>query len=432
MVILATLSYFSHTTITLTDFVSNTITTLMDVLSLTIFCIGDTCRVLTWGSSWLPKHLVTYNLSSLQLFLEKFWVSPSILTWILLAWITFMVFLVCFVIGVSLLGHLVSLIFSAFKALVALLEAVVGSFWRLVLSVSRVVVHGLCFSAWFARSVCWPYVVTVGAILTYAGAVIKDLLTHIPTSSNQERAPAAFGDNGDDGDADEVPGTRNFGTDYEQNPYGSESEDLDHSSENDAGSSNDNDDDYNDASDAEHEDEPTTDEVPGARNFGTDYEQNPYGYDSEDSDHLSDSDGQSGNDDESDTNNTSDPEPEDDPTTNQPEPSLYAIFGVPRTATFAEIDTAYRRSTLRTHPDKFRNDTPEQAAIRKEAHVAAQKAYEVLSEPLMRVVYLVYGMAGVQDKRVREQIYAENSRWLRYSKEHLEEGFVRDLFHANE
>lgn len=69
----------------------------------------------------------------------------------------------------------------------------------------------------------------------------------------------------------------------------------------------------------------------------------------------------------------------------------YEVLGVERTATSAQITTAYRKLAIRFHPDK--NPGNDEAASKfKEA----ARAFEVLSDEQMRARYDRYGHAGVQ------------------------------------
>lgn len=64
---------------------------------------------------------------------------------------------------------------------------------------------------------------------------------------------------------------------------------------------------------------------------------------------------------------------------------FYEILGVSKTATDAEIKTAYRKQALQWHPD--RNKTPEAADKFKQIN----KAYEVLADPNKRKMYDQHG-----------------------------------------
>ncbi|HEX6104397.1 MAG TPA: molecular chaperone DnaJ [Gemmatimonadales bacterium] len=68
---------------------------------------------------------------------------------------------------------------------------------------------------------------------------------------------------------------------------------------------------------------------------------------------------------------------------------FYALLGVPREASEAEIKKAYRKLAMEYHPD--RNPAPEAEARFKEI----TEAYEVLRDPQKRAAYDRYGKAGV-------------------------------------
>ena len=68
---------------------------------------------------------------------------------------------------------------------------------------------------------------------------------------------------------------------------------------------------------------------------------------------------------------------------------FYALLGVTREATEAEIKKAYRKLAMEYHPD--RNPAPEAEARFKEI----TEAYEVLRDPQKRSTYDRYGKAGV-------------------------------------
>ena len=68
---------------------------------------------------------------------------------------------------------------------------------------------------------------------------------------------------------------------------------------------------------------------------------------------------------------------------------FYALLGVARDATEADIKKAYRKLAMEFHPD--RNPAPEAEARFKEI----TEAYEVLRDPQKRAAYDRYGKAGV-------------------------------------
>lgn len=72
-------------------------------------------------------------------------------------------------------------------------------------------------------------------------------------------------------------------------------------------------------------------------------------------------------------------------------PDFYAILGVPRDATEADIKKAYRRLAMDYHPDRNNGD---KAAEEKFKEIA--EAYEVLRDARKRAAYDRYGAAGVR------------------------------------
>ena len=68
------------------------------------------------------------------------------------------------------------------------------------------------------------------------------------------------------------------------------------------------------------------------------------------------------------------------------EDDLYAALGVGRSATAAEIKSAYKKAAVKHHPDKGGDE----AAFRRVA-----RAYEVLSDPEQRRRYDAHGEAGL-------------------------------------
>jgi molecular chaperone DnaJ len=74
-----------------------------------------------------------------------------------------------------------------------------------------------------------------------------------------------------------------------------------------------------------------------------------------------------------------------------PEKDLYAILGVPRTATQEEIKKAYRKLARRYHPDV--NPGNKEA---EEKFKEISEAHEILSDPEKRKLYDEFGMAGLQ------------------------------------
>ncbi|PNH10448.1 DnaJ subfamily C member 11 [Tetrabaena socialis] len=72
----------------------------------------------------------------------------------------------------------------------------------------------------------------------------------------------------------------------------------------------------------------------------------------------------------------------------------YAVLNVPRDATDEDIRRAYRNLAQSYHPDKHTD--PELKEKAQEAFGKLQEAYEVLSDPVRRQIYDVYGKAGLE------------------------------------
>jgi len=73
--------------------------------------------------------------------------------------------------------------------------------------------------------------------------------------------------------------------------------------------------------------------------------------------------------------------------------SYYDCLGLKRTADMSEINKAFRKLSLKAHPDRF-------VGGRAEAEVALSKiaeAYEVLSNPARRAIYDQYGERGLKE-----------------------------------
>lgn len=70
---------------------------------------------------------------------------------------------------------------------------------------------------------------------------------------------------------------------------------------------------------------------------------------------------------------------------------FYAVLGVPRDATEADIKKAYRRLAMQYHPDRNNGDKAAEERFKE-----ITEAYEVLLHPEQRAAYDRYGMAGVR------------------------------------
>ncbi|KZS92930.1 DnaJ-domain-containing protein [Sistotremastrum niveocremeum HHB9708] len=68
-------------------------------------------------------------------------------------------------------------------------------------------------------------------------------------------------------------------------------------------------------------------------------------------------------------------------------PDYYVLLGIPETATTDEIRQAYKRESLRTHPDRLVNANADEKRRATEKFQAVADAYYVLSDPERRREY---------------------------------------------
>ena len=73
---------------------------------------------------------------------------------------------------------------------------------------------------------------------------------------------------------------------------------------------------------------------------------------------------------------------------------LYAVLGVPRGATAAELKAAYRRGVLESHPDRHRLSPPAERARAEARFRALTEAYETLTNARARSSYDRAGPGG--------------------------------------
>ncbi|KAG9001092.1 hypothetical protein FRB94_007152 [Tulasnella sp. JGI-2019a] len=68
-------------------------------------------------------------------------------------------------------------------------------------------------------------------------------------------------------------------------------------------------------------------------------------------------------------------------------PEYYVLLNIPRTASTEDVRTAYKRESLRTHPDRLQKATPAEKKAATERFQAVADAYYVLSDPARRREY---------------------------------------------
>jgi len=68
-------------------------------------------------------------------------------------------------------------------------------------------------------------------------------------------------------------------------------------------------------------------------------------------------------------------------------PEYYKLLNIPRTASTEDIRNAYKRESLKTHPDRLQNATPEEKQAATERFQAMADAYYVLGDPARRREY---------------------------------------------
>ncbi|KAG9314487.1 DnaJ-domain-containing protein [Chiua virens] len=80
-------------------------------------------------------------------------------------------------------------------------------------------------------------------------------------------------------------------------------------------------------------------------------------------------------------------------------PDYYSILGIPRSSSLEEIKQAYRKESLRTHPDRLTKATDNEKKAATEKFQAVADAYYVLSDPVRRKEYdTLYTSKSQKDK----------------------------------
>lgn len=70
----------------------------------------------------------------------------------------------------------------------------------------------------------------------------------------------------------------------------------------------------------------------------------------------------------------------------------YALLGVSSSASDRDIKSAYRKLSVKLHPDKLSKDLPSEERVRiEEMYVQISKAYEALTDEITKANYLTYG-----------------------------------------
>ncbi|KAJ3556184.1 hypothetical protein NM688_g2166 [Phlebia brevispora] len=84
-----------------------------------------------------------------------------------------------------------------------------------------------------------------------------------------------------------------------------------------------------------------------------------------------------------------------DESSTEAEPEFYyAVLNLPKTATDHEIRDRYRQLSMLFHPDRQRSKEIEATAVKRFLEI--QKAYEILSDPITRQAYDLFGLEGVK------------------------------------
>ncbi|KAI0762851.1 DnaJ domain-containing protein [Fomes fomentarius] len=80
-------------------------------------------------------------------------------------------------------------------------------------------------------------------------------------------------------------------------------------------------------------------------------------------------------------------------------PDYYKLLGVPQNASIEEIRSAYKKESMKTHPDRLANATPAEKKVATEKFQAVADAYYVLSDSTRRKEYdLLYSTRRPQER----------------------------------
>ena len=102
----------------------------------------------------------------------------------------------------------------------------------------------------------------------------------------------------------------------------------------------------------------------------------------------------------------------------------YKLLGVSRNASKGEIKRAFKKLSLKYHPDKNKNN-PEAA---KAKFIKIANAYEVLTDDKKRDIYNKYGEEGVKEHEARENAGQQGGGFPGGFRFNFQGGSFEDIF----